>query len=184
MAKAKSRSTFARILWRHHRQSGAGRCESCGEWNSIMVEEAAPGAAPGRRSVQGQKRRASAMDLRRPRKALRARRFRASKTGIAEFDRVAGGGLVPGSALLGRRRSQASANPPYCWKPSPSLRRAAAPVGSAASTFSGEEAIDQVRLRARAYGAGGRAGPARCRHFRCATSLASLEELTGRHSSW
>ena len=71
----------------------AGRCEACGGWNSL-VEEAAPRSAPkglgpgkpGRLEVRGLGDNATP-----PPRRL---------TGNAEFDRVCGGGLVPGSALL------------------------------------------------------------------------------------
>src|SRR5262249_9576336 len=75
----------------------SGKCEDCGAWNTI-VEEAAPSSAP-----LGGKARAGARSGRRlafvgleGEKAPAARRV----TGIAELDRVLGGGLVPGSAVL------------------------------------------------------------------------------------
>ena len=78
----------------------AGRCEACGAWNS-MVEElprAAPpkslGAAAGARGRRG----GNAV----PFVALRGESAGPPRllTGIAEFDRVCGGGLVAGSTLL------------------------------------------------------------------------------------
>ncbi len=64
-------------------------------------------------------------------------------TGIAEFDRVCGGGLVPGSAML-------VGGDPGIGKSTLLLQAAAASRGRAARAayISGEEAIDQVRLRA------------------------------------
>jgi DNA repair protein RadA/Sms len=72
------------------------------------------------------------------------------KTGLAEFDRALGGGLVPGSAIL-------MGGDPGIGK-STLLLQAAARVASAggdAVYISGEEAADQVRLRADRLGLGG-----------------------------
>src|SRR5690606_21109436 len=72
-------------------------------------------------------------------------------TGIAEFDRVCGGGLVPGSALL-------VGGDPGIGK-STLLLQAMAALGKSTSRngaevvyISGEEAIAQVRMRARRLG--------------------------------
>ena len=76
-----------------------GRCDDCGEWNTF-VEEHAPDtggagpqvhryAMPGM-ATQGAKKYAEV-------EASRAARI---STGIGEFDRVLGGGIVPGSLVL------------------------------------------------------------------------------------
>src|SRR6202012_1967057 len=72
----------------------AGKCEACGGWNTITEEGAAPpiGARAGRR---GEGRKFALEDFK-AEDAPPPRRI----TGIGEFDRVTGGGLVPGSALL------------------------------------------------------------------------------------
>ncbi|MBZ0138845.1 MAG: AAA family ATPase, partial [Pseudorhodoplanes sp.] len=73
-----------------------GKCEACGEWNTLAEEEAvsplrarAPGKAPG-------KGRRFALE------PLSGETHDAPRlpSGIAEFDRVTGGGLVRGSVLL------------------------------------------------------------------------------------
>src|SRR6185436_19436327 len=78
----------------------SGRCESCGEWNTIAEESAtAPGAAgsglarggPGRN--RGRPLEFAGLTGSTPQPP----RY---KSGIVEFDRVCGGGLVVGSALL------------------------------------------------------------------------------------
>jgi DNA repair protein RadA/Sms len=72
-----------------------------------------------------------------------------ASTGIAEFDRALGGGLVPGSAtLLG--------GDPGIGKSTLLLQAAAnlARRGLSVAYISGEEAVDQVRLRARRLGLG------------------------------
>ncbi len=72
----------------------SGKCEACGGWNTITEEGAAPpiGGSATRR-VKGRK---FALEDLKTEDAPPPRRV----TGIAEFDRVCGGGLVPGSALL------------------------------------------------------------------------------------
>jgi DNA repair protein RadA/Sms len=118
----------------------AGRCEDCGAWNSL-VEEAgasAPPAAGGR--VKG--RRVALVPLEGagtppPRLA----------SGIEELDRVLGGGIVPGAALL-------IGGDPGIGKSTLMLQAAAAIAGQGreAVYVSGEESVDQIRLRARRLG--------------------------------
>jgi DNA repair protein RadA/Sms len=119
----------------------AGRCESCGGWNTL-VEETARAAAP--RAFAGGKGRR--LDLSRLSGASEPLRRRIS--GIAEFDRVCGGGLVPGSALL-------IGGDPGIGKSTLLLQAVAALAGRRDGTppmtavyISGEESLDQVRLRA------------------------------------
>ena len=71
----------------------AGKCEACGAWNSI-VEEAGKDAVP--KGLSGAKGRELAFVGLAGEIALPPRRT----TGIAELDRVCGGGLVAGSAIL------------------------------------------------------------------------------------
>ncbi len=120
----------------------AGRCESCGEWNSI-VEEAPRDSAP--KGLSGGKGRKIALEPLAGDTQPAPRRA----SGIAELDRVLGGGLVKGSAVLiggdpGIGKStlvlQAAA----------SLGRSGAPGGTI--YISGEEAIEQIRMRARRLG--------------------------------
>ncbi len=112
-----------------------GKCEACGAWNTI-VEEAAPETAPKGVSGKGGKRLAFL--------GLEGTSDRAPRrlTGIAEFDRVCGGGLVAGSAIL-------VGGDPGIGKSTLLLQVTAALSGSASVAYvSGEEAIDQVRMRA------------------------------------
>src|SRR5579863_4858319 len=71
----------------------AGRCESCGGWNTL-AEETAQAASP-RAFGGGKGRRIDFASLSETSTPLQRR-----VCGITEFDRVCGGGLVPGSALL------------------------------------------------------------------------------------
>jgi DNA repair protein RadA/Sms len=118
-----------------------GKCESCGAWNSIVEEtvDAAPkglGRSKGKRIEFVGLTGASAPAQRR-------------SSGIAELDRVCGGGLVAGSALL-------VGGDPGIGKSTLLLQATAAlAAGGAACVYiSGEEAIDQVRMRATRLGLG------------------------------
>ncbi|WP_119167946.1 DNA repair protein RadA [Algihabitans albus] len=122
----------------------AGRCEACGEWSTI-VEEALPDAAPGGLGGKG-KRSSRGIDFVPLKGQERQAPRRAS--GIAEFDRVLGGGLVRGSAVL-------IGGDPGIGKSTLLLQAAAAlsKEGAAGCAYiSGEEAIEQVRLRAERLG--------------------------------
>src|ERR1700676_3907121 len=72
----------------------SGKCEACGGWNTITEEGAAPPI--GSSAAKMLKGRKFALEDLKSEDAPPPRRV----TGIAEFDRVTGGGLVPGSALL------------------------------------------------------------------------------------
>src|SRR6202050_58493 len=120
----------------------SGRCDACGEWNSIAEEG---GAAPGRGVRQGR------LFVIEPLKGepLHTPRLAA---GIDEFDRVTGGGLVRGSVLL-------LGGDPGIGKSTLLIEVAAAYArnGHRAVYISGEEAVAQVRLRAERLGLGGAA---------------------------
>lgn len=122
----------------------AGRCDDCGSWNSLQEETP---AAPLGTQASGPKRstRRSRLELVDLGSATDdPPRF---ETGMAEFDRVAGGGLVPGSAVL-------VGGDPGIGKSTLLLQAAArlARAGQRAVYISGEEAADQVRRRARRLG--------------------------------
>ena len=119
----------------------SGRCEACGSWNSL-TEEADTGAIPGAKA-SGRGGRVIALE---PVKGTSPAPPR-MMTGIAEFDRVCGGGLVAGSALL-------VGGDPGIGKSTLLLQAmtALAKSGKSAIYISGEEGIDQTRLRAHRLG--------------------------------
>lgn len=123
----------------------AGKCEACGEWNSI-VEEAVPqgppkGLSSGSKGSAASGKRLEFVGLQGS-SATPPRRM----SGIGEFDRVCGGGLVPGSALL-------IGGDPGIGKSTLLLQVAGLLATSGRVAYvSGEEAIDQVRLRASRLG--------------------------------
>ena len=138
---AKSSATFVCQTCGSTAPKWSGKCESCGSWNTIVEEGAAPpiGATAGRR-VKGRK---FALEDLKSEDAPPQRRI----TGIAEFDRVTGGGLVPGSALL-------VGGDPGIGKSTIILQALGEYVknGGHAIYISGEEAMAQVRMRAARMG--------------------------------
>ena len=123
----------------------SGRCEACGAWNSI-AEEAPLSATPGTGALGPRRGRTIALGDLAADEAAPAR----ARTGLEEFDRVLGGGLVAGSAVL-------VGGDPGIGKSTLLLQAAArfARAGVATVYVSGEEAPAQVRLRARRLGLGG-----------------------------
>jgi DNA repair protein RadA/Sms len=123
-----------------------GQCPDCAEWNT-MVQEADTAATPF----------AVKHDLTRGGRPVELVGLDAQvalppriPSGVAEFDRAVGGGIVPGSAML-------LAGDPGIGKSTLLLQIAAkvAQSGRGAVYISGEEAVDQVRLRAIRLGLGG-----------------------------
>jgi len=120
----------------------SGKCASCGEWNSI-IEEQAPSGSPALVAIRGGKGRLASFET------LAAATIDAPRlpTGMTELDRVLGGGLVPGSAVL-------VGGDPGIGKSTLLLQAAAklAETGARVVYLSGEEAPAQVRMRAARLG--------------------------------
>ena len=123
----------------------AGKCAACGQWNTLC-EEAVAAPLPGSGVAYGKKGRLVALEP----LAGGAEPIARVATGIGELDRVTGGGIVPGSALL-------IAGEPGIGKSTLLLQLAArfASAGRRTIYFSGEEATAQVRLRAERLGLAG-----------------------------
>ena len=112
-----------------------GRCEQCGAWNSLVEESAGDSVPKGLGRQKGQKLTFAGMEGERAQIPRRV-------TGIEEFDRVTGGGLVPASAVL-------VGGDPGIGKSTILLQAAAALSERVRCAYiSGEEAVDQLRLRA------------------------------------
>ncbi len=119
-----------------------GRCEACGAWNSLVEETStAPAASKAARRRGG----LELVDL-----GGEGTPLQRTATGIPELDRVLGGGLVPGSAVL-------IGGDPGIGKSTLTLQAASslAQRGLEVVYVSGEEAIDQIRLRAARTGLAG-----------------------------
>jgi DNA repair protein RadA/Sms len=121
----------------------AGRCEACGAWNTLdeqAVIRALPGGLKQAATPRGKSIEFFGLSGTSPPPPR-------VPTTIAEFDRVLGGGLVPASVVL-------VGGDPGIGK-STLLLQAGAALGRAGKRvlyISGEESIDQIRLRARRLG--------------------------------
>lgn len=117
----------------------AGKCEACGEWNTLS-EESVQTTPKGLAAGKGQKVQFVPLD----KDTKDAARH---PTGIGELDRVLGGGLVDGSAVL-------IGGDPGIGKSTLLLQAVAhsAASGLLCAYISGEESIAQVSLRAKRLG--------------------------------
>jgi DNA repair protein RadA/Sms len=128
----------------------AGRCETCGEWNSLVEEAgAAPAKSAAARRLAGPKGLAAGGAVGSVRRLKEVEGTEASRwtTGLGELDFVLGGGIVPGSMVL-------VGGEPGIGK-STLLLQVAARLQRAGHTtlyVSGEESALQVKLRAERLG--------------------------------
>jgi DNA repair protein RadA/Sms len=135
----------------HEALTWSGRCSGCGEWNTLVETASQPATARARGRRGGPSLAADPVPLREVTAPAVAR----LETGIAELDRVLGGGLVPGSlVLLGG---------------SPGIGKSTltgmalgnlVEAGRRVLYVSGEESAAQVRLRAERLGSAALAVPA------------------------
>ena len=120
----------------------SGQCGACGQWNCIVEESqsAPPGALKPASTARGRGVVFETLqsDTPEPPRII---------TGVGEFDRVCGGGVVPGSAIL-------LGGDPGVGKSTLLLEvTAKAALGGARVAYiSGEEAVEQIRARARRMG--------------------------------
>jgi DNA repair protein RadA/Sms len=139
---AKSKSSFICQNCGNVSPQWSGRCEACGEWNSIIEEASNGGVGAGPKSARASGRPGALV-------ALSGKSEDAARiiSGIGELDRVSGGGFVQGSAVL-------VGGDPGIGKSTLLLQAAAklADLGKKVIYVSGEEAIAQVRLRAKRLG--------------------------------
>ncbi|WP_298357094.1 DNA repair protein RadA [uncultured Litoreibacter sp.] len=121
----------------------SGRCEACGAWNSIVEEKPLSAAGPGKKSLGSTRGKAIELtDL-----STKDRPPKRTVSGVGELDRVLGGGLVDASAIL-------VGGDPGIGK-STLLLQAAARFGRNGMNVvyvSGEEAAQQIRMRAQRLG--------------------------------
>jgi DNA repair protein RadA/Sms len=118
----------------------AGKCDNCGEWNTLVEEIA---AKTGRRTSDVGRRNSAGAVATLPLRDVAGSESPRWKTGLAEFDFALGGGIVPGSMIL-------VGGEPGIGKSTLLLQIAARlqQTGRAALYASGEESPLQVRLRA------------------------------------
>ncbi|MEO6092359.1 MAG: DNA repair protein RadA [Novosphingobium sp.] len=161
MAKPRSRYLCQACGSVSHRWQG--QCADCGEWNTL-AEDAPATVFSMRHDLSSGGRSIAFEPLDAPGEPLRRR-----STGLAEFDRALGGGLVPGSAVL-------MGGDPGIGKSTLLLQAAAALARTEAEAvyISGEEGPGQVRLRAERMGLSG--APIR---FAAATSVRDILTTLG-----
>ncbi|MDI6795617.1 MAG: DNA repair protein RadA [Desulfatibacillaceae bacterium] len=114
-----------------------GKCPDCGQWHSLVEEEALPPEGEGRRHGQW-----GADEEPMPLSYVSEADHPRLPTGINEFDRVLGGGLVAGSVVLiggdpgiGKSTLMLQAMMRLCQK------------GASVLYVSGEESVRQIKLR-------------------------------------
>src|SRR5215212_7392112 len=143
MAKPKPRFTCQACVSVSHRWQG--QCADCAEWNTLVQEAAeVTSIFAAKHNLQGGGRLVSLVGLDGPGATLER-----VPTGIAEFDRAIGGGIVPGSAML-------VGGDPGIGKSTLLLQVGArlAEQGQRVVYVSGEESAEQIRLRAVRLGLG------------------------------
>src|SRR6201989_675938 len=119
-----------------------GKCEACGEWNTLSEEDSGATSMPA--SIRSRRKgRLFALE------SLTGKSVEAPRlpSGMAELDRVTGGGFVRGAVML-VGGDPGIAKPPLLTQATSLMARA----GHRAVYISGEEAVAQVRLRAERLG--------------------------------
>lgn len=119
-----------------------GQCPACGAWNTLVEEITSrpPGALKPASAARKSRLAFEGLDTQTPSPARLV-------TGLGEWDRVCGGGVAPGSAIL-------VGGDPGVGKSTLLLQVAAsaARAGARCAYISGEEAVEQVRARAQRMG--------------------------------
>ena len=140
-----------------------GQCPSCREWNTFVEETVSTKKSKSLSLYSGSKIHAEAVKLKDIEPAGEAR----MTTGMAELDRALGGGIVPGSvALIG--------GDPGIGKSTLLLQvcRNLAEDGRGVLYVSGEESLQQIKLRAERIGKFGEA-----MSLLCETNLGVIDEI-------
>ncbi len=135
MAKPRTKTIYACTECGGQSPKWQGQCPGCGAWNTLVESLAA--TAPTRfDSVAGARSAITKLS------SVEARATQRIPTGLEEFDRVLGGGLVPGGVIL-------LGGDPGIGK-STLLLQAGAALGAAHRTLyvTGEESAEQIALRA------------------------------------
>ena len=142
---ARARTVFACQACGFESSKWLGRCPDCGEWNSFQ-EERQEEAPKGRQSSLGLEALAKPL----PYDAVDGAEAARVPSGIDEFDRVLGGGIVPGSMVL-------IGGEPGIGKSTLLLQVAhlLGRGGGAVLYVSGEESERQIKLRGERLGISG-----------------------------
>jgi DNA repair protein RadA/Sms len=125
----------------HGQSKWSGQCGGCQSWNTLVEEPVATGITPRQAGYAGA---ASRQTVPVPLSAVEAEEIDRTRTGLSELDRVLGGGLVTGSAIL-------IGGDPGIGKSTLLLQLLASLDGKKNGSLyiTGEESIQQVSLRAK-----------------------------------
>ncbi|MDG3168978.1 DNA repair protein RadA [Streptococcus suis] len=140
MTIAKKKTTFVCQSCEYHSPKYLGRCPNCGSWSSFVEEVEVAEVKNERVSLTGEKTRPMKLN------EVSSIQVARTKTNMEEFNRVLGGGVVPGSLVL-------IGGDPGIGKSTLLLQ-----VSTQLSTIgtvlyvSGEESAQQIKLRAERLG--------------------------------
>ncbi|HHT7735201.1 DNA repair protein RadA [Streptococcus suis] len=140
MIIAKKKTTFVCQSCEYHSPKYLGRCPNCGSWSSFVEEVEVAEVKNDRVSLTGEKTRPMKLN------EVSSIQVARTKTNMEEFNRVLGGGVVPGSLVL-------IGGDPGIGKSTLLLQ-----VSTQLSTIgtvlyvSGEESAQQIKLRAERLG--------------------------------
>ncbi|WP_105210132.1 DNA repair protein RadA [Streptococcus suis] len=140
MTIAKKKTTFICQSCEYHSPKYLGRCPNCGSWSSFVEEVEVAEVKNERVSLTGEKTRPMKLN------EVSSIQVARTKTNMEEFNRVLGGGVVPGSLVL-------IGGDPGIGKSTLLLQ-----VSTQLSTIgtvlyvSGEESAQQIKLRAERLG--------------------------------
>ncbi|MGA9118372.1 MAG: DNA repair protein RadA [Bacteroidota bacterium] len=135
---AKTRSTYVCQSCAYESARWAGKCPNCGAWNSFVEEVSAP-ARGSRKGGGGVSLRNAVAPV--PITEVEFRSESRIPTRIQEFDRVLGGGIVPGSLIL-------IGGDPGIGKSTLMMQMAASLPSHIILYITGEESVSQIRMRA------------------------------------
>lgn len=121
----------------YHSSSYLGKCPNCGEWNSLV--ETAVSSAGDKLQVSSYKLEENLVKL----SEVKSQHLKRIPSGFGEFDRVLGGGIVPGSIVL-------ISGDPGIGKSTLLLQSAMKVAGAKSPVLyvTGEESAHQVKIRA------------------------------------
>ncbi|MBR4965430.1 MAG: DNA repair protein RadA, partial [Lachnospiraceae bacterium] len=157
---AKEKSVFYCTECGYETAKWMGQCPSCRAWNTISEEKVTVSAKTGKRAAREEVVLKTVSDI-------SLTQEEKSSTGLAELDRVLGGGIVPGSLVL-------VGGDPGIGKSTILLQtcRNLGEAGKSVLYISGEESLKQIKLRA------DRIGTFKdCVKLLCETNLSVMEEV-------
>jgi DNA repair protein RadA/Sms len=129
----------------HQSRKWLGKCPDCGEWNSLVEERARPAAAAKGMAARGGFRLREVKPVKFG--EIESQDDARVSSGVTEFDRVLGGGIVPGSLIL-------IGGDPGIGKSSLMLQVAdkLSAQGARVLYVSGEESERQIKMRGERFG--------------------------------